>query len=469
VANAGSTAYSYQVLPFDPADVVTTFNLAVTKSGAGSGTVTSSPAGINCGATCTFDFSAGASVNLTAAASGGSVFTGWSGGGCSGTSTCTVTMSAATSLTATFVTQAGSLALSANPASVDFGGQSMGTTSPTQAVTVTNVGNGSVTVSGVSTTNAQFAQTNNCTTLAVGASCTVNVTFSPSIAGGALLSTVAASANLAIASNAAASPTNVALSGTAEKSLVSHYYRAILRRAPDSGGKSFWESQASAMQALGANVNETWYAMAVFFFTSAEYLGFNRDDTGFVTDLYNTFFNRPPDGGGLSYWTGQISQGMPREVVLVSFMLSPEFVSFTEGIFGNTAARKEVDTVMDFYRGLLSRLPDGGGFNYWVGQFRTAQCAGASAAGAVYAQADSISGSFMNGGEYFARNRTNAQFVGDLYNAFLRRGGDLGGVQFWIDQLDTTARTRDQVRQQFIASAEFNARVNAIIAQGCLP
>jgi hypothetical protein len=42
-------------------------------------------------------------------------------------------------------------------------------------------------------------------------------------------------------------------------------------------------------------------------------------------------------------------------------------------------------------------------------------------------------------------------------------------VQFWIDQLDTTARTRDQVRQQFIASAEFNARVNAIIAQGCLP
>jgi hypothetical protein len=147
-------------------------------------------------------------------------------------------------------------------------------------------------------------------------------------------------------------------------------------------------------------------------------------------------------------------------------MLSPEFTSFTEGIFGNTAARKEVDTVMDFYRGLLSRLPDPDGFNYWVGRFRTAQCQGA---GAVYAQADSISGSFMNGGEYFARNRTNAHFVGDLYNAFLRRGGDLGGVQYWIDQLATGARTRDQVRQQFIASAEFNARVDAIINQGCLP
>jgi hypothetical protein len=59
--------------------------------------------------------------------------------------------------------------------------------------------------------------------------------------------------------------------------------------------------------------------------------------------------------------------------------------------------------------------------------------------------------------------------VGDLYNAFLRRGGDNAGVQFWISQLNTGARTRQNVRQQFIASTEFSARVNAIIAQGCLP
>ena len=36
--------------------------------------------------------------------------------------------------------------------------------------------------------------------------------------------------------------------------------------------------------------------------------------------------------------------------------------------------RKEIDTVMDFYRGLLGRLPDDGGFDFWLGQFRTAQC-----------------------------------------------------------------------------------------------
>ncbi len=76
--------------------------LTVTREGAGSGTVASSPAGIDCGATCTFDFDSGASVTLTATPASGSSFTGWSGSGCSGTSTCTVTMSEARAVNAEF-------------------------------------------------------------------------------------------------------------------------------------------------------------------------------------------------------------------------------------------------------------------------------------------------------------------------------------------------------------------------------
>jgi 2-methylaconitate cis-trans-isomerase PrpF len=59
--------------------------------------------------------------------------------------------------------------------------------------------------------------------------------------------------------------------------------------------------------------------------------------------------------------------------------------------------------------------------------------------------------------------------VGDLYNAFLRRGGDSGGVQFWIDQLDSGAQTRDQVRSAFLGSPEFSNRVNNVVQQGCSP
>jgi hypothetical protein len=82
---------------------------------------------------------------------------------------------------------------------------------------------------------------------------------------------------------------------------------------------------------------------------------------------------------------------------------------------------------------------------------------------------EAISSGFAGSGEYLARNRSNAQYVGDLYNAFLRRGGDLQGVQFWINDLDTGARTRENVRQNFIASSEFQSRVTAIVDQGCSP
>jgi len=85
--------------------------LTVSKAGSGTGTVTSAPTGISCGATCSAPFSSGASVVLTAAAATGSVFAGWSGGGCSGVSTCTVTMSAATTVTATFSLPANTLTI----------------------------------------------------------------------------------------------------------------------------------------------------------------------------------------------------------------------------------------------------------------------------------------------------------------------------------------------------------------------
>jgi subtilisin family serine protease len=75
--------------------------LGVSKAGTGSGQVTSSPDGISCGATCTHFFGAGTVVTMTAAASSGSKFTGWSGA-CSGTGSCVVTMNAAKTVKAIF-------------------------------------------------------------------------------------------------------------------------------------------------------------------------------------------------------------------------------------------------------------------------------------------------------------------------------------------------------------------------------
>ncbi|MEI6154353.1 MAG: hypothetical protein WCQ90_09740, partial [Deltaproteobacteria bacterium] len=77
--------------------------LTVTKIGAGSGTVTSSTGGINCGSTCSAGYNYDTQVILTATSQdASSTFSGWSGGSCTGTSTCTVVMDASQNVTAVF-------------------------------------------------------------------------------------------------------------------------------------------------------------------------------------------------------------------------------------------------------------------------------------------------------------------------------------------------------------------------------
>jgi len=79
-----------------------THDLTVAKAGTGAGTVASTPAGIDCGATCKGSFASGTSVTLTATAAAGSTFAGWSGA-CTGSSaTCAVIVSEAATATATF-------------------------------------------------------------------------------------------------------------------------------------------------------------------------------------------------------------------------------------------------------------------------------------------------------------------------------------------------------------------------------
>ncbi|WP_194908460.1 discoidin domain-containing protein [Catenulispora rubra] len=98
-------------------------------------------------------------------------------------------------------------ALTASPSSVSFGNQAVGSTSGAQTVTVTNPGSVAAAVSSVGVTGP-FAQTNNCgSSLAAGASCAVQVTFTPTASG-------AANGTLSVASNAPSSPLTVALSGT---------------------------------------------------------------------------------------------------------------------------------------------------------------------------------------------------------------------------------------------------------------
>lgn len=76
-------------------------NYPVTVGKTGSGTVTSSPGGIDCGSTCSASFDTGSSVSLSASPVAGWSFGGW-GGACSGTGGCTLTIDEPKSVTAAF-------------------------------------------------------------------------------------------------------------------------------------------------------------------------------------------------------------------------------------------------------------------------------------------------------------------------------------------------------------------------------
>ena len=101
------------------------------------------------------------------------------------------------------------VSLSSN--SIAFPNQAVGTTSTASVVTLTNTGGGALSIGSIAVTGAQsgdFAQTNTCgVSLAVNASCTISVTFKPTVAA-------VRSATVAITDNAAGSPQTILLTGT---------------------------------------------------------------------------------------------------------------------------------------------------------------------------------------------------------------------------------------------------------------
>lgn len=95
---------------------------------------------------------------------------------------------------------------SLSPRQLSFDGSAVGTTTAPQTVMLTDNGNSTMTIVSVTITG-DFAQTNNCgTSLAAGASCTITVTFTPTVTG-------AESGQILITDNAIGSPQAITLAG----------------------------------------------------------------------------------------------------------------------------------------------------------------------------------------------------------------------------------------------------------------
>ncbi|MES2323527.1 MAG: DUF4214 domain-containing protein [Pseudomonadota bacterium] len=84
-------------------------------------------------------------------------------------------------------------------------------------------------------------------------------------------------------------------------------------------------------------------------------------NSGQAYRIYQAALNRTPDPVGLGFWINAIDAGTSLDAVAAAFMQSAEFAA----LFGAAPANGEL--INGFYQNVLHRLPDQGGYDFWVG------------------------------------------------------------------------------------------------------
>jgi hypothetical protein len=153
--------------------------------------------------------------------------------------------------------------LTVTPASLSFPSTVVGSPASAQSVTVGNSGTTAATVSGVSV-SGPFSETNNCSSIAVGGSCTVNVVFTPT-AGGTQTGTLTVTSNAnnspttaSLSGSGISSSTNLALAGTITASGSESGFPAT--NANDGNTSTYWEGPDGSgyPQTLTANLGQSY-------------------------------------------------------------------------------------------------------------------------------------------------------------------------------------------------------------------
>lgn len=137
---------------------------------------------------------------------------------------------------------------------------------------------------------------------------------------------------------------------------VDQVYQNVLGRAPDAGGRAYWVERL----ANGTTRGE----MMIGFSESSEFIDssaaalYDFDSNGPIARLYQAYFLRAPDAGGLEFWS---SQNMPLDTISEAFADSDEFAS----LYGTLSNQAFVEQV---YLNVMGRAPDAGGQSFWTAQ-----------------------------------------------------------------------------------------------------
>ena len=158
----------------------------------------------------------------------------------------------------------------------------------------------------------------------------------------------------------------------------------------------------------------------------------------FAMQQYRDFLAREGDSGGVTFWTAAMNNGSQSRVTMV------------ETFFNSAEFQGQVAPVVRMYFAYFLRIPDYGGLNYWIGQFKGGQSLIA------------ISQQFAQSPEFQITygSLNNSQFVDRVYRNVLGRAPDAGGLAFWTQQINS-GMTRGEMMVQFSESAEYKATIDS--------
>jgi len=285
--------------------------------------------GISAGSTCTYD------VIFTppSGSSPGTLTGALTVNGTNGTSL-------VVSLSGTVPTPPPTISLSTT--SLSFASQTVGTTSGPQSVTLSNTSNFNLAITSI-IASQQFTESDNCgSSLAGGASCTINVSFAPT-AGGAV------SGTLTLTNNAANSPQSVALSGTGVTPAAVSLSPSSLAFVGQQVGTTSAPQTITLTNTGGMNLNIT-----VISYTNPFVL-LSQTCLGTVApgaSCQMTVAFKPTDGGAVSGYV-QVTDdasGSPQRVTLSGTgiapppvaSLSPSSLTFPATLVGTTSAPQTI-------------------------------------------------------------------------------------------------------------------------------
>lgn len=242
-------------------------------------------------------------------------------------------------------------------------------------------------------------------------------------------------------------------------SFLDSVYSIMLDREADEEGKSYWSERI-----LSGDTGILDFLNQIL--SQEEFANLNISSEDFITKNYNLLINREPDEDGFNYWMSQLGENSTKEqqLNLINQMAhSEEFMSKINElgiVFKKYEEQKPVVVpeqvsdidifIRDAYEHILGRQYDQEGFNYWKGQL-TSQDKGAI----------DLINQFISLDEFKARNLTDQQFIGAMYEVLFNREADQDGLNYWnsIYQKDKSSNRMANIVLNIADNIEFLSRI----------